>query len=59
MAEDAVLVSDGLAVELRPWRGARLWRNARWFFRRKPLGAFGAVVIVVSVTVRLRTGPPT
>jgi peptide/nickel transport system permease protein len=24
-----------------------VWRSARWFFRRKPLGAFGAAVIVL------------
>jgi peptide/nickel transport system permease protein len=47
MAKDAVLVADSLSVAMRPWRGARVWRNIWWFLRRKPLGAFGAAIIVV------------
>ena len=49
MAKDAVLLPDRVAVVPVPWRAARVWRNVMWFVRRKPLGAFGATVIVVLV----------
>jgi ABC-type dipeptide/oligopeptide/nickel transport system permease subunit len=47
MARDVALVSDRLTVGIRPWRGARVWRNVWWFLRRKPLGALSAAIIVV------------
>src|SRR5262249_32503051 len=47
MAKDAAVVTNRVVVAPPQWRIARLRRNVLWFLRRKPLGAFAAVIIVL------------
>lgn len=47
MANNAAILTDGLTLAGPSRRRARAWRGVTQFLRRKPLGAFGALVILV------------
>jgi peptide/nickel transport system permease protein len=59
MAKDAALTSGTLTATIRPRGMARHWRSVWWFLRRKPLGAFGAVVIIVLLVLAAFPGAVT